>query len=212
MAAAQAQGYRATRIFHSDFVGYRTAAQAAAALADHYCADLVEPQFSDIGVHADGSHWTIVLAAPLRLPQLSDARAAAARVLALVNPARAQPRRCGDRQFGAAPPLVWNAKLEHAAALHAADMAAHRYLDHKGRDGSTPSQRSARAGYRWRSAGENIAAGQATPQDVVEDWLASPGHCANIMEPSFTEMGAAFAINRDSAAAVYWAQAFGRPG
>jgi uncharacterized protein YkwD len=131
-------------------------------------------------------------------------------VLALVNDARSLARRCGDRQFAPAPPLRWNALLEHAAAAHARDMAGHNVVEHQGSDGSTPAQRIARAGfYPWRSVGENVAGGQSSPDEVVEDWLASPGHCANIMEPGFAEMGAAFTVDPASRGVVYWAQEFG---
>ena len=211
MRALEAEGYRATRVFHSSFVGYRTAAEAADALAQHYCADLVEPRFTDLGAQHEGRHWTIVLAGRFELPKLANPRAASARVLALVNEARSHARRCGDRQFAPAPVLRWNDRLAEAAAQHAQDMASHRKLDHTGHDGSTPPQRITHAGYRWRSVGENVAAGQGSPEEVVGDWLSSPGHCANIMEPAFTEMGTAFAVNMKSDAAVYWAQEFGRP-
>lgn len=211
LQAIEIQGYRPTRIFQSNLSGYADTADAVQAFAQRYCADLVEPKFQDLGMHHDGKHWTILMAAPFELPQLADKRAASQRVLALVNHARAHPRQCGNRQFGAAPPLEWNDKLEQAAARHAADMAEHQYLEHKGRDGSTPSQRITRVGYRWRGIGENVAAGQPTPEEVVDDWLSSPGHCANIMEPTFAEMGVAFSVNMKTAAAVYWAQEFGRP-
>lgn len=211
LQAIEIEGYRPTRIFSANLVGYRNAGDAMRAMGQHYCSDLVEPKFVDIGMHRDGNQWTVLMAAPFTLPQLADKRAAAHRVLALVNQARSRERNCGNRHFGVAAPVAWNAKLEQAAALHAADMAEYQYLEHKGRDGSTPSQRIARAGYRWRSIGENVAAGQPSPEEVVDDWLSSPGHCANIMEPKFTEMGAAFTVNMSTAAAVYWAQEFGLP-
>lgn len=211
LAALEKEGYRATRVFQATFTGHRDFAQVAKAFTQHYCAALTEPGFADFGVHRSGPRWRVVLAAPLQVPELADRRAAAARVLELTNEARSQPRRCGDKDFGAAPPLRRDPLLERAAAQHAQDMAAHAYLDHRGRDGSTPAQRVERAGYRWRSVGENVAAGQVTPRDVVEDWLRSPGHCANLMSPSFTGMGVAYGVNMNAAAVVYWAQAFGRP-
>jgi uncharacterized protein YkwD len=210
LPALEREGYRATRVFHSNLVGYRSAAAAADALAQHYCADLVDPHFTDLGAHRDGTQWTIVMAAHFQLPRLADARAAARRVLELVNEARSRPRRCGERAFAAAPPLRWNERLAQAAAEHAQDMAAHARLDHQGHDGSTPAQRISRTGYPWRSIAENVAAGQASPEDVVEDWLASPGHCANIMDPGFADMGVAFGLNMQATAAVWWAQEFGR--
>lgn len=211
LAAAEKQGYRATRMFHADFDGYRTAADVVKALSKFYCAALTEPKFTDIGLSRRGSTWLVVMAARMDFPQLADRRAVAAQVLQLTNEARGRARRCGDRSFAPAPPLRTNAQLEQAAAQHAGDMAQHEYLEHRGRDGSTPAQRISRAGYDWRSVGENIAAGQGSAQDVVDDWLSSPGHCANLMSPDFAEMGVAYAVNMASRPAVYWAQEFGKP-
>ncbi len=70
---------------------------------------------------------------------------------------------------------------------------------------------AARAGYRYRSTGENIAAGQIKPEDAVAGWVKNAPHCANLMNPAFTEMGVAFAVDRRSEMGVYWTQAFGRP-
>ncbi|MEJ6020642.1 CAP domain-containing protein [Ramlibacter sp. PS4R-6] len=211
LAALEHEGYRATRVFHASFGGYRDAAAVADAFANHYCSALVEPGFTDFGFHRSGSRWLLVLAAPLEVPQLADRKAALAKVLALTNEARAHPRTCGDKAFDAAPAVRWNPQLERAAAQHAQDMAAHAYLDHRGRDGSTPAQRITRAGYRWRGVGENVASGQTTPQDVVADWLRSPGHCANLMNPDYSEMGVAYGVNMNAEAVVFWAQAFGKP-
>jgi len=210
MKALEAEGYRATRVFRSSFDGYRTPADVTAAMAQHFCGDLVEAHFTDIGAHRQGKEWMVVLAEPFGLPQLADKRKAAERVFVLVNEARSHARRCGDRQFEAAAPLRWNDRLEEAAAQHAQDMASRAKIEHAGSDGSTPAQRVTRSGYVWRNVGENVAAGQGTPEKVVDDWLSSAGHCANIMEPAYTEMGAAFAVNMKSTAAVYWAQEFGR--
>lgn len=90
-------------------------------------------------------------------------------------------------------------------------MAAHNYFSHRGKDGSLAGVRATRDGYDWRGIGENIAAGQGSAQQVVAGWLASPSHCFNIMHPDFTEMGAAYAVNPQSDAAIYWTQVFGSP-
>ena len=104
------------------------------------------------------------------------------------------------------------APFPNAAALaHATDMATHSLFAHEGRDGSSPADRATRAGYRWRSIGENIASGMTTPEAAVEGWLKSPPHCANLMAPQYTEMGIAFAVNRASKAGIYWGQLFGTP-
>lgn len=210
IAAAEREGYRARRVFSARFTGYERAADVAQAMARHHCSALIEPQFTDFAFVRQGSSWLVVLAGSVQLPALADPKAVGAKVLALTNQARAQARRCGNQAFGPAPPLRANPLLERAAQSHAQDMAAHEYIEHEGRDGSTPAQRITRTGYPWRSIGENVAAGQETPEDVVQGWIASPGHCANLMSPDFTEMGVAFAINMEAKAIVYWAQEFGR--
>ena len=98
-----------------------------------------------------------------------------------------------------------------AAARHAADMAGHDYFSHTGRDGSSPAQRVRRAGYGYRMTGENIAAGPMSPEDAMAGWITSPGHCANLMNARYTEMGVAFTANAQSAMGVYWVQLFGLP-
>jgi uncharacterized protein YkwD len=211
MAAIQKEGYRATRAFNTTFEGYRTPAQVVGEFSRYYCAALTDGTLADMGFHKRGTHWVVLLAAPLTFPKLADARAVNARVLALVNEARSRPRRCGDREFQPAAPLQWNGVLAEVAAAHTDDMASHSFVEHRGSDGSTPAQRISRAGYDWLNVGENVAAGQPGPEEVVEDWLGSPGHCANIMEPAFTQIGVAFRVNMKAKTAVYWAQEFGRP-
>jgi uncharacterized protein YkwD len=210
LTAVEKEGFRATRVFQASLAGFRKDADVADTLAQQYCTAIADPQFTDVGVHRQGASWLIVLAARVRLDELAHPGAVAAKVLALTNEARSRARRCGERQFDAAPPLRTNPRLEKAATLHAQDMAQHQYVEHVGRDGSTFAQRITRAHYGWHSVGENVAAGQRTPEDVVQDWLASPGHCANIMSDEFTEMGVAFSVNMNARPVVYWAQEFGR--
>ena len=88
-------------------------------------------------------------------------------------------------------------------------MAQYSHFSHEARDGSSPAVRVTRAGYNWKSVGENIAAGQTTPESVVDGWLKSPQHCANVMAPQFREMGIAYYVNRTSKAGIYWVQLFG---
>jgi uncharacterized protein YkwD len=132
-------------------------------------------------------------------------------VLELTNQARARARRCGPTPFAAVAPLTLNARLSHVARLYAQDMAAFGYMDHTGHDGSSPAARITRGGYRWREVGENLASGIMTPEEVVAGWLASPDHCANLMDPLYREMGVAFAVNSHRDAGVYWAMEFGTP-
>jgi uncharacterized protein YkwD len=103
-----------------------------------------------------------------------------------------------------------SAMLTRAALIHAQDMAAHDHFEHEGTDGSTPSQRISRVGYKWRTAAENIALGPTTAAQVVDGWLNSPGHCVNIMAPHSTEMGIAYVVTPNGAD-IYWAQDFASP-
>ena len=166
---------------------------------------------AEVGYYLDERQVWVVLAAPFAPAVAMPARAAGKRVLELVNQARAVPRQCGDKALAAAPPVRWNETLAKASLVHAEDMARNNYFSHSGRDGSNPAQRVERAGYRYRATGENIAAGQSTPEDAVAGWIKSPPHCANLMSALFVEMGVAFAIDASSEMGVYWAQAFGTP-
>ena len=107
--------------------------------------------------------------------------------------------------------MNWSATLARAALGHSQDMARNNYFSHDGLDGSKPADRVTRAGYKWRATGENIAAGQTTPEDAVAGWIKSPPHCKNLMKPVFTEMGVAFAVDQKSKMGVYWTQLFGTP-
>jgi uncharacterized protein YkwD len=209
--ALEDSDYRARRSVQWTFKGYASTDAVAQALVQKHCASLGNPELAEVGVQRNGNSYWLVAAAPFDPPAQGAAGDVASRVLALVNQARTQPRRCGGQSFAAAPLLTLNAVLTRAAATHAESMARLSYMEHQGRDGSTPADRASRAGYDWRSIGENIAMGQTTPEKVMQDWLRSPEHCANIMEPRFTEMGLAFAVNSGSEGGIYWAQAFGLP-
>jgi uncharacterized protein YkwD len=163
----------------------------------------------EVGIYLDARQVWIVMAAPFAPSVEVSEQAAGQRVLDLVNQARATPRYCGDRAFNAAQPVHWNDALAEASRLHADDMARNNYFSHGGRDGSNPALRVERAGYRYRSTGENIAAGQMKPEDAVAAWIKIPEHCANVMNPAFTEMGVAYDANSRSDMGVYWTQEFG---
>ena len=137
----------------------------------------------------------------------SDVRA---RVVELVNAARSHGRKCGDERYAAAPPLNVSRNLNEAAADHARDMARKKYFEHRGRDGSQPRDRVMRAGYRSKLTGENIALGPESAEEVVAGWLDSPGHCANIMDARFQDIGVGVASGRGRGQ-IYWVQNFGSP-
>jgi uncharacterized protein YkwD len=208
----KAAGYRATRSTALSIKGDEVGAQAEAILArPSYCRQLQDAAMKEIGIYLDARQIWVVMAAPFAPTVAESEQTAGQHVLGLVNQARATPRNCGNRAFKAARPLRWNEVLADASRLHAEDMARHNYFSHSGRDGSDPAQRVERAGYRYRTTGENIAGGQMNPEDVVAGWIKSPPHCANLMNPVFTEMGVAYAVDRASDMGVYWAQAFGTP-
>lgn len=200
-------GYRALRSAMLEVEGPSTAAMIRT-LAARGCEEISDPAWRHAGSATAPGRAFIVFAAPLDAPGAGEADAVNARVLALVNEARAQKRRCGFRRFEAVAPLAHSATLQRAAAAHARDMAQRGVMDHAGADGSTPAGRATRAGYAWRTVGENVATGQSTPEQVVAEWLDSPRHCSNVMDGGFTEMGVAVA---GSATGVYWAQLFGSP-
>lgn len=207
--AIKASGYRATHAQIITVSGDSWRSRLDTVLTGRFCSVVGRKDLSDIGVYGSANQVWIVLAAPFA-PKVDLTRAQTAeRMLALVNQARGEPRRCGDRSFAAARPLVWDETLEAAAAAHAADMATHDYFSHTARDGSTPAQRVTRAGYRYRMTGENIAAGQLTPESAMAGWIKSPGHCANLMNAGYAELGVAFAVNPKSTMGAYWVQMFG---
>ena len=187
-------------------------AQAAMkAVQESFCQVVLDPQFVDIGVSRAGPAWRIVLARPLLSGRLGDWQAEGQKLLELINSARAQPRQCGTQAFSATTPLAWNATLASAALDHTRSMANNNFFDHKDRDGRTPGDRAELAGYSGQLVGENIAAGQDTPRKVLDGWLSSPGHCANLMNPQFSELGAAYAVDPKSDAGIYWTSLFGTP-
>lgn len=178
---------------------------------DH-CHMVLDARFSAIGTARRGDNWQIVFAQPLLDNKLKDWKDAGKAILRAANAARASARSCGGRMFPAAPPMKWNAALSQAAFDHSRDMAQEDNLTHQGSDGSTIGQRLTRAGYQWGLAGENIQAGVGSPEEAVAGWVASPGHCVNLMNPTFTEMGGAYAIDRERRGGnIYWTQVLSTP-
>jgi uncharacterized protein YkwD len=131
-------------------------------------------------------------------------------VLATVNAARAKA--------GCAP-LRMNSKLMAAAKSHARAMAEENFFGHAGQDGSRFSNRIKRQGYSYRSAAENIAAGQKSAGQVVQGWLKSSGHRRNILNCQMKETGIAVVYQPDDKPLrgspapyrYYWVQVFATP-
>jgi uncharacterized protein YkwD len=122
----------------------------------------------------------------------------AERVLQLVNAERAA--------VGLAA-LTRNALLDAAALAHATDMRNNNFFAHSGSDGSTVGDRATAAGYVWSAIAENIGEGDTTPENMMDLWMNSPGHAANILGSAYTEIGIAI----DDNGTALWVQVFGRP-
>lgn len=123
----------------------------------------------------------------------------AAQVVSLVNTQRGQ-NGCGL--------LTVNSRLTLAAQRQTDDMVARHFFDHTNPDGVDPGARITATGYRWSTYGENIAYGQQTPSEVMDSWMHSPGHRANILNCAFQEIGVGVNLN---SGVPYWTQDFGAP-
>lgn len=129
----------------------------------------------------------------------------------LINEARAQARTCGTQSFTATDPLKINCQLVDAALKHSEDMADNNFFSHTGSDGSSPAFRVTQAGYPSSFVGENVAAGISSALGTLELWFGSSGHCSNIMNSQFTEMGVAVASNPSSTYGFYWTLVLATP-
>lgn len=112
-------------------------------------------------------------------------------------------------------PLSLSPLLNDAAQRHADDMAYQDYVAHNGRDGRGPGQRATDSGYRWRLILENLAAGQATPEQAVQGWKDSDGHRRAMLNGDVTEAGIGYRFLPSDQGQVrsfhYWALSMGLP-
>lgn len=127
------------------------------------------------------------------------------------NTARAQARNCGGQQMPAVAALSYSCKLAEASLNHSNDMASVDFFEHTGSDGSDVGQRLSNVGYSFQAWGENISAGSNTVTEVMQGWLNSPGHCQNIMQNIFTEMGGARVDTSTATYSSYWTVDFAMP-
>ncbi|EHR69106.1 uncharacterized protein with SCP/PR1 domains [Burkholderiales bacterium JOSHI_001] len=134
-----------------------------------------------------------------------------ASLLKRLNDIRAAGATCGATVFApGAGALRWNTPLTQAALGHSQDMVARNYFEHTTPTGVSFDARITAAGYNWRAAGENIAAGHATVDEVVAGWMASEGHCRVIMNPVFVDVGAACVPGSSSNRfSTYWTMDIG---
>jgi uncharacterized protein YkwD len=134
------------------------------------------------------------------LAEPADADDLAGQVLELTNV---------ERQAAQLPPLAAQPALGQAAQHYAGVLAAGDCFAHTCGLVPSVSERTERAGYQgWAALGENIAAGQPRPADVVAAWMQSPEHRANILSPTYTEIGTGV-VAGDGGFGRYWVEDFG---
>ena len=208
-AAAEASGYKAEAAAGLHITGPESSMMQL--LRRSNCRTVMNPSLHDIGVHRRRSETWLVLASAYVAPPRSQAPMLASRVLDLVNEVRARGARCGERAFAPAPPVKLSGTLAGVALGHAADMAEHNYFEHQDLTGHSPADRVRAVGYQEKLVGENIAYGPKSADEVVQGWLDSPGHCENIMDPRFAEMGIAYAPGHASKHGLYWVQVLAAP-
>jgi uncharacterized protein YkwD len=143
--------------------------------------------------------------APTPIDEAPVSAAPSAMAVSIVDLTNAERDRAGLAQFRS------STRLMQAAQIHADQMARADRLDHvlNGATYPRPEDRLAAVSYQWRAYAENVAYNQRGAADVVNSWMNSSGHRANILNPSLTEMGAGVA--RDSSGRPYYVQVFGRP-
>jgi uncharacterized protein YkwD len=134
-------------------------------------------------------------------------------IVALLNAERARGASCGSRgSYSPTGSLQWNTTLESAAIGHSQDMAANNLFSHVSSNGGNLAVRVDATGYEWLLLGENIAGGFSNASATVAAWMASDGHCANVMNPQFQDI--ALACVPGTAATQYqsyWTLDFGTP-
>ena len=131
----------------------------------------------------------------LSIPQVSDTVLSYENeVIRLVNEIRAE---------NGLKPLTTNWELSRIARYKSEDMSSNRYFSHTSPTYGTPFQMIRSFGLSYRSAGENIAYGQRTPAAVVNAWMNSSGHRANILNASYTQIGVGYCASGN-----YWTQMF----
>lgn len=133
------------------------------------------------------------------------------KMLAAVNAARVSGYTCGNQKMPAVAPVVWNDQLQQSAFAHSQNMAEGDYFNHQDKKGNRVGERTYAAGYNWRAAGENIAAGQLEASVVINGWLGSKGHCLNIMDADYSQMGMASFTNKNTYYGIYWTQVLAAP-
>jgi uncharacterized YkwD family protein/spore coat assembly protein SafA len=133
----------------------------------------------------------------INIPSLDDVKALEQKVIDLVNQQRA---------YNGLQALKANWELCRVARYKSQDMIDKRYFSHQSPTYGSPFRMMESFGIRFSAAGENIAYGQRTPQEVMNGWMNSPGHRSNILNPTYNQIGVGVA--KASNGTFYWTQMF----
>jgi uncharacterized YkwD family protein/spore coat assembly protein SafA len=133
----------------------------------------------------------------VNIPQISGTKSIEEQVISLTN---------AERQKAGLPPLRNNWELSRVARYKSADMRDRNYFSHDSPTYGSPFTMMKNFGISYRTAAENIAAGQRSPSEVVNAWMNSPGHRANILKRDVTEIGVGYV--KGGTYGHYWTQMF----
>lgn len=136
----------------------------------------------------------------INVPNIQDVKNTENKVLTLVNAERAK---------AGLSPLKANWQLSRTARYKSQDMIDKGYFSHTSPTYGSPFTMIQSFGLNFSAAGENIAMGQPTPEQVMTAWMNSPGHRSNILSPAYTDLGVGLAKNSNGT--CYWTQMFIKP-
>jgi uncharacterized protein YkwD len=204
--------------WHQAFAAGKEAPAALVAWIKKENADafksLVDPDYQELGIGISEIRgtplydfflaWRESESFARQTASLGDLAQARAALLARVNAERAKAGR---------PALRLDPRLSEAAQAHAEDMMVHSYYDHSSLDGQTPLDRVRKTGYAPHIVAENIARGPFTVDEVMDDWMLSREHRANLLHSAFRDFGAGIVVGRNPAVGftVIWVQDFAAP-
>jgi uncharacterized protein YkwD len=177
--------------------------------ANALCKDLLNPHYTVAGVAITKNRAHIHVAREFDPPKAGDEIEMRNRFLKKINQARQTGYKCGDNYYPPAGPLKLNELLSEASRRHAEDVFKHPGIGHKGWDGSSPTERAQRVGYRF-PVGENLTNLSDQPEDAVRSLLGSPKHCENLMNPNYTEMGVGYFVDASKMPGIVWVQKLAR--
>ena len=133
----------------------------------------------------------------INIPSIDDVKALEQKVIELVNQQRA---------YNGLPALKANWEVSRVARYKSQDIIDKHYFAHQSPTFGSPFNMMENFGIRFSAAGENIAYGQRTPEEVMKSWMNSPGHRSNILNATYNQIGVGVA--KSSNGTFYWTQMF----